>query len=42
MGAIIEENKSIPILINGVEDHVHVLFLKEYGIEYDEKYLWTG
>jgi putative transposase len=116
MGSIIKKNESIPILINGVEDHVHVLcvmsknltlsklveeikrnssrwiktkgkhyknfswqggyggfsvspslhektrkyiqnqeahhqkmnfkeeyilFLKEYGIEYDEKYLWT-
>ncbi|WP_303922177.1 transposase [Draconibacterium sediminis] len=116
MGAIIKDNDSIPIIINGVEDHVHILcvmsknialaklveeikrhssrwikskgdhykyfawqggyggfsvspsihnktktyiekqeehhrkmnfkeeyllFLKEYGIEYDEKYLWT-
>jgi REP element-mobilizing transposase RayT len=25
MGAIIKDNDSIPILINGVEDHVHLL-----------------
>lgn len=117
IGSIIKDNESIPILINGVEDHVHILcvmsknialaklveeikrhssrwiktkgkyyskfawqggyggfsvspslhektkqyilnqekhhqkmnfreeyllFLKEYGIEYNEKYLWTG
>ncbi|MEN8117353.1 MAG: transposase [Bacteroidota bacterium] len=117
IGSIIKDNNSIPILINGVEDHVHVLcvmsknialsklveeikrhssrwikhkdsyystfawqggyggfsvspslhdttkryienqeqhhkkvsfkeeylmFLKEYGIDYDEKYLWTA
>lgn len=117
MGSIIKDNQSIPILINGVEDHIHLLcvmsknialaklveeikrhssrwiktkgtyynqfswqggygsfsvspslldktklyiqnqqkhhkklsfkeeyllFLKEYGIEYDEKYLWSN
>ncbi|MBI9068158.1 MAG: transposase [Salinivirgaceae bacterium] len=25
MGAIIKDNKSIPIIINGVDDHVHIL-----------------
>ena len=25
MGSIIKDNESIPILINGVEDHVHIL-----------------
>jgi REP element-mobilizing transposase RayT len=101
IGAIIKDNDSIPILINGVKDHIHILcvmsknialaklveeikrhssrwiktkenyyshfawqtkvyitnqeehhkklsfreeyllFLKEYGLEYDERYLWT-
>ena len=25
MGSIIKDNQSIPIIINGVEDHVHIL-----------------
>ncbi|MBI9068246.1 MAG: transposase [Salinivirgaceae bacterium] len=25
MGSLIKDNESIPIIINGVEDHVHIL-----------------
>jgi REP element-mobilizing transposase RayT len=27
MGSIIKDNQSIPIIINGTEDHVHLLFV---------------
>ena len=27
MGAIIKDNQSVPIIINGVENHVHILFV---------------
>ena len=32
MGAIIKDNDSIPILINGVEDHVHILCIMSKNI----------
>jgi len=32
MGAIIKDNQSIPIIINGVEDHVHVLCVMSKNI----------
>ena len=32
MGSIIKENESIPILINGVEDHVHILCVMSKNI----------
>ncbi len=32
MGAIIKDNQSIPILINGVEDHVHILCIMSKNI----------
>jgi putative transposase len=32
MGAIIKDNKSIPILINGVKDHVHILCVMSKNI----------
>ena len=32
MGAIIKDNNSIPIIINGVEDHVHVLCVMSKNI----------
>ena len=32
MGSIIKDNESIPILINGVEDHVHVLCIMSKNI----------
>jgi REP element-mobilizing transposase RayT len=32
MGSIIKDNNSIPILINGVEDHVHVLCIMSKNI----------
>ena len=32
MGSIIKENESIPILINGTEDHVHVLCIMSKNI----------
>ncbi len=32
MGAIIRDNNSIPILINGVEDHVHILCVMSKNI----------
>jgi len=32
MGAIIKDNESIPILINGVGDHVHILFVLSKNI----------
>ena len=32
MGAIIKDNQSIPILINGVEDHVHILCVMSKNI----------
>jgi putative transposase len=32
MGAIIKDNNSIPILINGVEDHVHILCVMSKNI----------
>lgn len=32
MGAIIKDNESIPILINGVDDHVHVLCVMSKNI----------
>jgi hypothetical protein len=55
IGAIIKDNKSIPILIktklyiqNQEEHHKKMTFKEElktfpqeYGIEYDERYLWT-
>jgi len=32
MGAIINDNESIPILINGTADHVHILFVMSKNI----------
>ena len=32
MGSIIKDNESIPILINGVEDHVHILCVMSKNI----------
>ena len=32
MGSIIKDNKSIPIIINGVEDHVHILCVMSKNI----------
>ncbi len=32
IGSIIKDNQSIPIVINGVEDHVHVLFVMSKNI----------
>ena len=32
MGAIIKDNESIPIIINGVEDHVHILCVMSKNI----------
>ncbi|MEN8250569.1 MAG: transposase [Bacteroidota bacterium] len=32
MGAIIKDNDSIPIIINGVEDHVHILCVMSKNI----------
>ncbi|WP_240925047.1 transposase [Maribellus sediminis] len=32
MGAIIKDNDSIPILINGVKDHVHILCVMSKNI----------
>ncbi len=32
MGSIIKDNNSIPIIINGVEDHVHVLCIMSKNI----------
>ena len=32
MGAIIKDNQSIPIIINGVEDHVHILCVMSKNI----------
>ena len=32
MGSIIKDNESMPILINGVEDHVHVLCIMSKNI----------
>lgn len=32
MGAIIKDNESIPILINGVEDHIHILCVMSKNI----------
>ncbi|MCD6112553.1 MAG: transposase [Bacteroidales bacterium] len=32
MGSIIKDNNSIPILINGVEDHVHILCVMSKNI----------
>jgi REP element-mobilizing transposase RayT len=32
MGAIIKDNQSIPILINGVDDHVHILCVMSKNI----------
>ena len=32
MGSIIRDNESIPILINGVEDHVHILCVMSKNI----------
>ena len=32
MGAIIKDNNSIPIIINGVEDHVHILCIMSKNI----------
>ena len=32
MGSIIKDNDSIPILINGTEDHVHVLCVMSKNI----------
>jgi putative transposase len=32
IGSIIKDNDSIPILINGTEDHVHVLFVMSKNI----------
>jgi REP element-mobilizing transposase RayT len=32
MGAIIKDNNSIPIIINGVEDHVHILCVMSKNI----------
>ena len=32
MGSIINDNQSIPILINGVEDHVHILCVMSKNI----------
>ena len=32
LGAIIKDNESIPIIINGVEDHVHVLCVMSKNI----------
>lgn len=32
MGSIIKDNESIPIIINGVEDHVHVLCVMSKNI----------
>ncbi len=32
MGSIIKDNDSIPILINGVEDHVHILCVMSKNI----------
>ena len=32
MGAIIKENESVPVIINGVEDHVHILCIMSKNI----------
>ena len=32
MGAIIKDNSSIPILINGTKDHIHILFVQSKNI----------
>ncbi len=32
MGSIIKDNQSIPIIINGVENHVHILFVLSKNI----------
>ncbi len=32
MGSIIKDNESIPIIINGVEDHVHILCIMSKNI----------
>lgn len=32
MGAILKDNSSIPIIINGVEDHVHILCIMSKNI----------
>ena len=32
MGAIIKDNDSIPIIINGIEDHVHILCIMSKNI----------
>ena len=32
MGAIIKDNQSVPIIINGVENHVHILFVLSKNI----------
>jgi len=32
MGSIINDNKSIPIIINGVEDHIHILCVMSKNI----------
>lgn len=32
MGSIIKDNQSIPIIINGVEDHVHILCILSKNI----------
>ena len=32
LGAIIKDNESIPILINGTEDHIHVLYVMSKNI----------
>jgi REP element-mobilizing transposase RayT len=32
MGSIVKDNKSIPIIINGVENHVHLLFIQSKNI----------
>jgi len=32
IGAIIKDNQSIPIVINGVDDHIHILFVMSKNI----------
>ncbi len=34
MGSIIKDNECIPIIINGVEDHVHILFVLSKNIAF--------
>lgn len=31
LGGILKENKSVPIAINGIEDHVHILCIIGYS-----------